>query len=203
MPSRPLSSSSASESAPSSGIAPVKLGRSPRASSPPSPPPPQGREDGGEFPFEGPGGGLRLAAPDEPSPPVVRSALALVVVLVVVLSGCGGGGTGEEPGAPSGTTSPETTPTGASDTQTVPLTFTLDDGALATGAEGVQVRRLQEALLVLGFDTGAIDGVFGPGTRRAVIEFQRENRLEADGIVGQQTANAINAALERRTTSDG
>ncbi|HXV33270.1 MAG TPA: hypothetical protein VD769_04605 [Gaiellaceae bacterium] len=70
-----------------------------------------------------------------------------MVVLVVALSGCGGGN-GEEPGASSGTTSPETTSTGASDTQTVPLTFTLDDGALATGAEGVQVRRLQEALLV-------------------------------------------------------
>jgi len=36
-----------------------------------------------------------------------------------------------------------------------------------------------------------------------VIDFQRENGLEPDGIVGQQTADAINKALESRTTTDG
>jgi peptidoglycan hydrolase-like protein with peptidoglycan-binding domain len=134
------------------------------------------------------------------TPPLVRSALTFVVLLVA-LSACGGGDNGEDVGA-SSATSAETTPTGESDTVAPPGTFALEDGALATGAEGLPVRRLQEALLVLGFDPGAVDGVFGPATRRAVMDFQRESGLEADGIVGQQTADAISEALESRTTTD-
>lgn len=204
MPFRPLSSSSASVSARRSRVAPVGSGR-PRASSPPSPPPPQGGDDRGELPSQG----WAEIAPEVSArprlmgrtPPLVPSALTFVVLLVA-LSACGGGDNGEDVGTSSATTSAKTTPTGEFDTVAPPSTFALEDGALATGAEGLPVRRLQEALLVLGLDPGAVDGVFGPATRRAVIDFQRESGLEADGVVGQETADAINEALESRTTTD-
>jgi peptidoglycan hydrolase-like protein with peptidoglycan-binding domain len=42
---------------------------------------------------------------------------------------------------------------------------------------------------------GAVDGDFGQGTTDAVIAFQNAHNLKPDGIVGQETATAINDAL--------
>ena len=50
---------------------------------------------------------------------------------------------------------------------------------------------LQMRLAELGFDPGGIDGLFGPGTERAVRAFQEINRLGVDGIVGDTTAAAL------------
>jgi putative chitinase len=50
---------------------------------------------------------------------------------------------------------------------------------------------LQMRLAELGFDPGGIDGLFGPGTERAVRAFQEINRLEVNGIVGDTTAAAL------------
>ncbi|MDJ0706518.1 MAG: peptidoglycan-binding protein [Leptolyngbyaceae cyanobacterium MO_188.B28] len=51
---------------------------------------------------------------------------------------------------------------------------------------GEDVRRMQQALLRSGVDVVA-DGVFGPGTQRAVEQFQAMNGLTADGVVGPKT----------------
>lgn len=51
--------------------------------------------------------------------------------------------------------------------------------------------RVQTALRNGGFDPGAVDGRFGPGTENAVIRFQTAKGLVADGIVGQATWNAL------------
>jgi murein L,D-transpeptidase YcbB/YkuD len=56
---------------------------------------------------------------------------------------------------------------------------------LKVGARGQGVRDLQKALGV------AVDGDFGPGTHNAVVQFQREKGLKADGIVGQATWGAL------------
>jgi peptidoglycan hydrolase-like protein with peptidoglycan-binding domain len=53
-------------------------------------------------------------------------------------------------------------------------------GALAIGAEGSRVRRLQAALRRRGFGV-AVDGAFGPRTRRAVARFQRRQGLSVNG----------------------
>lgn len=50
---------------------------------------------------------------------------------------------------------------------------------------------LQKKLNSLGFNAGKVDGVFGPSTRRAVIEFQKSKGLVADGIAGPMTKAAL------------
>jgi hypothetical protein len=52
--------------------------------------------------------------------------------------------------------------------------------------EGSDVIKLQEKLKAAGIVV-AVDGEFGPGTDKAVKEFQQKNSLGADGIVGAKT----------------
>jgi peptidoglycan hydrolase-like protein with peptidoglycan-binding domain len=56
---------------------------------------------------------------------------------------------------------------------------------LKKGSKGKEVKQLQEALNI-----GA-DGIFGSGTEKAVIQFQKDNGLVADGIVGSKTWESI------------
>lgn len=56
---------------------------------------------------------------------------------------------------------------------------------------GDDVRALQSALNLLGFDAGREDGILGERTERAVLEFQRNVGLPPDGIVGGTTVDAI------------
>lgn len=65
-------------------------------------------------------------------------------------------------------------------------------------AEAHSIQDVQMALILLGYRLGAADGVFGPKTRAAVIEFQRDHNLTPDGVVGPLTSAAINKALENR-----
>ncbi|MCU0733052.1 MAG: peptidoglycan-binding protein, partial [Hyphomonas sp.] len=68
----------------------------------------------------------------------------------------------------------------------------LGGDVLRLGSAGDGVRELQDALQRLNLDIGgAADGRFGLGTRKAVQDFQRANNLEIDGVVGQQTVDAI------------
>ncbi|MCM0649930.1 peptidoglycan-binding protein [Clostridium swellfunianum] len=52
---------------------------------------------------------------------------------------------------------------------------------LSVGSKGVYVCILQDALNTLGFTSSSIDGVFGYGTRRAVLNFQRQWGLPQTG----------------------
>lgn len=62
------------------------------------------------------------------------------------------------------------------------------------GVGGIyQVNELQRFLNELGFNAGVADGIFGKQTQRAVIAYQRSQRLGADGIVGRNTRRSINA----------
>lgn len=55
------------------------------------------------------------------------------------------------------------------------------------GATGNIVKWIQSRLNALEFNCGAVDGIFGSGTLRAIIQFQNSRELGADGIVGQNT----------------
>lgn len=59
------------------------------------------------------------------------------------------------------------------------------------GSSGEQVRIIQDKLKRWGYYDGAVDGIFGSATVRAVKYFQRSNGLAADGIVGKQTLAAL------------
>lgn len=67
--------------------------------------------------------------------------------------------------------------------------------ALRQGDSGEEVKSMQRKLRQWGYYDGAVDGIFGSGTRRAVIKFQQKNGLTADGIVGEQTAAALGMGL--------
>ena len=58
---------------------------------------------------------------------------------------------------------------------------------LHTGSRGDAVRTLQEKLNSLGYNSGAVDGIFGVNTRGAVLSYQKANGLVADGYVGKLT----------------
>lgn len=59
------------------------------------------------------------------------------------------------------------------------------------GQRGQSVWCVQEGLRRYAGFTGAVDGVYGPQTRQAVINLQKVFGLQADGIVGQRTGEAI------------
>ncbi|MDQ1395286.1 MAG: N-acetylmuramoyl-L-alanine amidase [Acidimicrobiaceae bacterium] len=56
---------------------------------------------------------------------------------------------------------------------------------------GDDVATLQRRLSALGFDTGRVDGIFGPQTARAVADFQRNVGLTVDGTCGRDTLAAL------------
>ena len=51
------------------------------------------------------------------------------------------------------------------------------------------------------YDVGATDGIFGTKTRDAVIQFQRDNNLTADGKVGSATWKALAKKIRLNTSS--
>lgn len=53
---------------------------------------------------------------------------------------------------------------------------------------GDDVAHLQRLLGALGFDAGRVDGIFGPATAAALVDFQRNAGLPTDGICGTATA---------------
>ena len=62
---------------------------------------------------------------------------------------------------------------------------------LRKGDQGAEVVTLQQALVELGYLNGATDGNFGTGTETAVKNFQAANGLDADGIAGKLTLEAL------------
>ncbi len=64
-------------------------------------------------------------------------------------------------------------------------------GVLKQGASGNEVKEVQRRLKLWGYYNGNVDGVFGSGTRSAVVLFQKKNGLKADGIVGKATYKAL------------
>ncbi len=70
-------------------------------------------------------------------------------------------------------------------------TAVVETAVLRQGSTGGEVKEVQRRLKNWGYYTGAVDGVFGAGTRKAVIAFQKKNGLTADGIVGKSTYAAL------------
>ncbi len=67
------------------------------------------------------------------------------------------------------------------------VSITASAATFSLGMRGEEVRKLQETLTDLGYDTGGVDGIYGEKTKRAVIQYQKDNGLKADGIAGTET----------------
>ncbi|MBF2079223.1 MAG: peptidoglycan-binding protein [Synechococcales cyanobacterium T60_A2020_003] len=102
----------------------------------------------------------------------------------------------ETPASPSATPEEPETPEAPSSESTeaspsTPSSESVDLPILRMGMQGPAVERLQERLQALGFYTGAIDGIFGEGTKSAVETAQRNYDIYPDGVVGPVTWAAL------------
>ncbi|AEF95493.1 spore cortex-lytic enzyme [Desulfotomaculum nigrificans CO-1-SRB] len=68
------------------------------------------------------------------------------------------------------------------------------DPVLYWGTSGDKVYQVQKRLKDWGYYTGPLDGYFGSQMSAAVQKFQRYNGLTADGVVGEQTWQALGLA---------
>lgn len=53
------------------------------------------------------------------------------------------------------------------------------------------IKLIQKKLKNWGYYSGKVDGIYGQGTKNAVIKFQKRNGLAVDGIVGNKTLAAM------------
>ena len=67
----------------------------------------------------------------------------------------------------------------------------VDVAVLRQGSSGAEVKEVQRRLKLWGYYQGSVDGVFGAGTKNAIIAFQKKNGLKADGVVGASTYKAL------------
>lgn len=67
----------------------------------------------------------------------------------------------------------------------------LEDGVLRRGERGAPVTDLQKALASLRLYNGVVDGIYGHGTEAAVLAFQHSKGLNADGVAGPKTLEAL------------
>ena len=69
---------------------------------------------------------------------------------------------------------------------------------LQYGSEGAAVTKLQKKLQDLGYLAGTADGKFGVETEAAVIAFQKNNNLTADGKAGTSTQSKLYSGTANR-----
>lgn len=74
---------------------------------------------------------------------------------------------------------------------------------LKYGSKGQDVKSLQSALDKLNYYSSSIDGIYGPGTRGAVMNFQRAAHIAVDGYAGPNTIKTINKALNGELPNRG
>ena len=92
--------------------------------------------------------------------------------------------------------------------QTAIESVVLPVAVLKAGSRGSEVKEVQRRLKQWGYYNGSVDGVFGVGTKKAVIAFQKKNGLTADGVVGKATYKALGMtdaynALNQASNSGG
>ena len=152
------------------------------------------------------------------TPMIIAFGLILILIIIIVMIirsmfGAGGNGTNPAAAVNNQTVQAQNTPEGnfvvfgetptpaprivITPTPAIEITPTPAPTAepayrtLRKGDEGPEVVTLQQALTELGYLSGAADGNFGTGTQTAVKKFQEDNQLDADGIAGKMTQEAL------------
>ncbi len=67
---------------------------------------------------------------------------------------------------------------------------------------GDDVAELQRRLNSLGFDTGKVDGIFGPDTLAGLLDFQGNRQMAEDGIAGEEVVVELDL-MSRATSKHG
>lgn len=67
---------------------------------------------------------------------------------------------------------------------------------------GDDVAELQRRLNSLGFDTGKVDGIFGPDTLSGLLDFQANRQMAEDGILGEEVVAELDL-MARATVKHG
>ena len=92
----------------------------------------------------------------------------------------------------------------AQNTAAVPAaTDSTNPNTLKYGDQGPRVTDMQTKLSQLGYPTNGIDGRFGTGTQRAVIAFQKANKMKADGLAGAQTLSVLDKLFNQASPAAG
>lgn len=78
-----------------------------------------------------------------------------------------------------------------------PISFTR---TLRIGIKGNDTKQLQEAMNILGYDTGLADGSFGRKTAAGVKTFQSKYGLTADGLFGKKSQTKFNEIYTGQTS---
>ena len=74
-------------------------------------------------------------------------------------------------------------------------------GAMRIGDSNSDVKKLQQALKILGYYTSKLDGDYGDGTTKAVMEYQGDHDLLADGVAGKETVKSIFGSCAKTSLS--
>ncbi len=63
------------------------------------------------------------------------------------------------------------------------------------GSRGTEVRAIQEKLKERGLYKSTVDGIYGTKTKEAVIKFQKQQKIAADGIAGPVTLRKLGISI--------
>lgn len=76
------------------------------------------------------------------------------------------------------------------------------NGTLKVGSDSNDVLTVKSRLYDLGYFIGVIDAIFDDSTRQAVIDFQENNGLTGDGLVGYKTWSTLLSPTAKPKTSE-
>lgn len=71
----------------------------------------------------------------------------------------------------------------------------------AMGSRGNEVRKIQQRLKNWDYYKGTVDGIYGTKTKKAVIAFQKNHNITADGICGPKTLELIGLPTGKNNSS--
>lgn len=82
------------------------------------------------------------------------------------------------------------------------LIFPNDSENIVYTATVSQNKEIQQRLKTLSYYKGAIDGIIGPQSLKAIKAFQKDNGLVVDGIVGNKTSAALKISSPTQNSGD-
>ena len=138
-------------------------------------------------------------APGATTTDALTSAVVSTATSTAVTTTIGGAIDPTTPSPPAAVTTSVST-NAAESTTTVGRVVSSPSENVRQGDTGPGVEQIQQALITAGYDLG-VDGIFGPVTDQAVRDFQEENGLTIDGVVGPQTWAKLSEAPAATSTS--